>query len=49
MVKMQNFSCEAERVFPRIAVDWISPTVGRPSVRKIMRETLFGLASGPER
>ena len=48
MVKMQNFSWTAERVFPRIATDCISPIVGRPSVRKIMRETLLGLASGLE-
>ncbi|KAF3859378.1 hypothetical protein F7725_021777 [Dissostichus mawsoni] len=49
MVKMQNFSCTAERVFAKIAVDLISPTVGRPSVMNMMRETLFGPASGLER
>lgn len=49
MVKMQNFSCTAERVFPKIVVGLISPTVGRPSVMNMMRETLFGPASGLER
>lgn len=49
MVKTQNFPCTAERALPRMVTDCSSPAVGCPSVRKMMRETLLGLASRADR
>lgn len=39
-VKMQKSPAAAERLASRMAADCSSPTVGRPSVRKINSDTL---------